>query len=75
MVTASILPSKQARSSFARRDAAYRAGVPRPSSTALRSHVERDLKRITSETLDALKHPAAIPSDVILESLLRARQV
>ncbi|PNG50073.1 hypothetical protein WDL1P1_00071 (plasmid) [Variovorax sp. WDL1] len=69
------LPSKQARSALYRRDAAYRAGTPCASSTALRSHVERDLRRITSETLDALKHPAAIPSNVILEALLRARQV
>ncbi|MNR71696.1 hypothetical protein D3C71_23310 [compost metagenome] len=39
------------------------------------ARVDRELRRILTNTLDALKNPAAIPSQVISHALREARRV
>jgi hypothetical protein len=37
--------------------------------------LERQLKRVTAKALDELKNPTAIPSRIIMEALMEARNI
>lgn len=62
----------------ARLAAVKRTYAPRPKP-AVQPHVRHDspeeaqLRRITASTLEALKNPSAIPSNVIMDALRKAR--
>lgn len=52
------------------------APKPKPAVSPVRQEVADPLlKRLASSALDALKLPGAIPSDVILAALVKAKQL
>jgi hypothetical protein len=59
-----------------RREAAKARYAPKPKSPAPVPRVdpvEEQLRRIVARTLEELKHPNAIPSEVLLRALKEAR--
>lgn len=60
------------------RHSAPRKPVTKPAARPAKSNAEqldKDLRQLTARVLDALKNPAAIPSNVILAALKSARQL
>jgi hypothetical protein len=63
-------------SASTKKRASKQSANPKPNASARDvAWLERQLKRITAKALDDLKNPRAIPSRVILEALVEARQI